>query len=57
LPSFWAAAPVLAIFAAVMMVIGGQLYPVSGAVILAVALLVPAVPHAGRVVPAGAGTR
>jgi hypothetical protein len=57
LPSFWAAAPVLAIFAAATMVIGGQLYPVSGAVILAVALLVPAVPQAGSVVPAGVGTR
>ncbi|HYU51077.1 MAG TPA: glycosyltransferase family 87 protein [Candidatus Limnocylindria bacterium] len=40
LPSFWAAAPVLAIFAAVTMIIGGQLYPVSGAVVLAVALLI-----------------
>jgi hypothetical protein len=55
LPSFWAAAPVLAIFAAATMVIGGQLYPVSGAVVLAVALLVPPAPQAPRVVPAGAG--
>jgi hypothetical protein len=42
LPPFWVAAPILALFAAATMVIGGQLYPVSGAVVLAVALLIPA---------------
>jgi hypothetical protein len=57
LPSFWAAAPPLAIFAAATMVIGGQLYPVSGAVILAVSLLVPAGPRPATAEPAGAGTR
>jgi len=51
LPPFWAAAPILALFAAMTMVVGGQLYPVSGAVVLAVALLIR-----GRDSPAQAGT-